>query len=421
MKMIITKLKLIIIIALCLIFAVPFSACQKPQQNLTNGITVAPDAVVEYSPATISRAKRAVYDFLCILHQNVGNTVLSKDTENKYLLLAEDVVNIAKEENISEQEFLEYFDDLEKNDGIYAVAVANVKKGVATESDQDVLKKAFNKVTALWGSETVASVLYELSVYRYQSKNDEHMKTYETYKDKTEEIYVTLANLEKQNALKAEQDNNTLKTEIKKENFIPMVKLASFVLELFFGGGLDGAFTASLTNQEVVLILKGIDFSGIDVSPKGWELVLSLLEEVVGTSYQKELVRTAVKLGDVKLLAQKMQDVVELLLDVQKRIDDTQADRIRSGDKDGFISLAFNAFSDTDWEKFYGVTSIQINKDEYEKVATSHFGQEYTEYKNKLIVYTFEDLKWAKGGDGFSEKLEGYFAGICPAFIYGGR
>lgn len=411
-------LKLIIVLMLCLVLVLPFSACKNKESDLTNGITVEPDKVVEYSDYTVSLSKRAIYGFLCEYHAQVGNTVLSEKELSRYEKMSEDIQKIIASENIKESDYKEYFESLEKSKKNYAVSLGKVNKGTSTEEDINTLKSAFNGVVALWGADAVGGVAYSLALYRYDCKYEDDLSLYEYYKNKQEDKE-QLAEKYLESANKAKEDKMVLETEVKKENFISVSKLAVFVGELFFGGGMNGGFLSSLTEQEIALILTEPDFSGISVTDKGWELLLSLGGEGIADEYAKKLFRVLERTGDISVFAKEMQKAVRLITSVQKSVDKDMAKRLKDGDTDGFVSLVFERFTKENWSDFSAVTSVDINREEYNKAATEFYGKEFTDYVGGLTAYDLQDLKNAVGKEDFTKVLKGYLSGVCPAFTYG--
>lgn len=420
MKTVIKNLKLIIIVALCFVLAAPFSACKKPQQDLTSGITIKENAEVEYSLTTTNMATNAIYGFLCEYHTLVGSTVLTDKSKGRYKSAAKTVQEITAKEKVLEEDYLKFFKSLKDNTEEYAKSFNNLRNGSAKEEDQEVLKGAFKEVTALWGADAVASVLYELMLYRYDCKYADGMETFNQYKDQ-DGTYKLVAESAKKDAEKAAEDKTVLASEVKKENFIPTVKLFFMLGEIFFGGGFNEGFLSSLSGEELVLILSEPDFSGIDITDKGWELILSNTESVLISSYYKSLMKVAVNSGDVKAIASNMQTAIELICAIQNSIDNAVAEHLINGDNDKFIAACFNKFGDSEWAAFQKVTSVNINKDEYHKEATAYYGKGYTDYASSVKTYTFNELLNATNSDEFTSVLKGYFAGICPAFTYRGN
>jgi hypothetical protein len=147
--------------------------------------------------------------------------------------------------------------------------------------------------------------------------------------------------------------------------------------------------------------------------------VMITLEGGVSYEYAKKLFRVLERTGDISVFAKEMQKAVRLITSVQKSVDKDMAKRLKDGDTDGFISLVFERFTKENWSDFSAVTSVNINKEEYNKAATEFYGKEFTDYVGGLTAYDLQDLKNAVGKEDFTKVLKGYLSWGFPAFTYG--
>ena len=123
--------------------------------------------------------------------------------------------------------------------------------------------------------------------------------------------------------------------------------------------------------------------------------------------------------GDIADVAAVMNDLVGLMTFIKQNIDGIDVGLLRAGRRGDFLSRAFGKFTDDEWAKFESITTLDLSTSKYELQARRVFGTAFIEYKNGVQVKTLAELRAAVGQEDFYKTLEGYMAGITPAFSYG--
>ena len=158
------------------------------------------------------------------------------------------------------------------------------------------------------------------------------------------------------------------------------------------------------------------------MSDSGWSLVLSLFapkSNTKDTPYVQKLLYTMNNEGDTASIATIMNDFMSLFSFVQKSLGTNDVHLLRSGARDEVLDLAFGKFGENEWALFESITTLKISSSKYESQARRVFGDDFTSYKNTVKTNTLAELRAAVGTDNFYKTLEGYIAGITPAFSYG--
>lgn len=401
--------KSILLFILCIICAVTFCACSPQKQTVQNGIVIT-DNDAKYSNTTRAFA----LDSLNIFLQKVySKAVTSSLTENILSTLnehAKNVEEITAKQGLSENTYLTFYQKLKDNADSYANAFASVKNGSSEQNQTSAIRNIVTDLTSLIGVFATAKIAYETCVYYYGYKHQKLSLDYEKYK---------FPHL-KADAEKALLDKQTLEQEITEKNFIPTVKLAFFCSELFFGKSSENSLLDSFTTQEILLLVKNPDFSSINITAKGWELIISLFAKIYPLSpIQSEIFNATTNNGDLSIISKNAQSAVQLICLIQQNFNAEKVQAFKDGNTKQVINLCFKDFNETEWELFKRVTDLNLKNTEYNELCLEYYGEKYTDYLQSTTSCSFESLKTSVDSDNFLTLLGGYIKSICPAIFYG--
>jgi hypothetical protein len=255
----------------------------------------------------------------------------------------------------------------------------------------------------------MGAVLYDLSLFHYDFKENKYRADYNKYGF---QYLLDDANLMAEN-------KRILSQVVGKNNYVPATKLLYFLGELFLGGAKSGVLS-SFSASEIALLICSPNFSNIQTTAEGWFFLLGRIEQFIpSASFERKLFSLAMDNGDLFNLAEKMQTLLSLINSIQSKVDDYQCEKLKSGDRFSFVSMAMQKFSDEDWLLFENVMALQLENQEYSQLATQQFGQEYLEFLENATIYSLQQLKSAVGSEQFSSVLKGYLVGVFPALYYG--
>lgn len=327
--------------------------------------------------------------------------------EAKQKEVAQRIQKITAEELISEDKYISFIKAVE--DGGESVINALASKD---GSGVDEAKELYLELCHMLGSDYIGRTLYRMLIWSYEYSHDKSMAEYEKYgySYKLEDAEAAL------------RKKDTLIADIGEDNFLLAVRSAMAVPEVIFSGALESEKMAAFSDEEILIFLSYMNFSSLETTKAGWELMLSYSVPKSNTSdtpYISKLTYTMNREGDLEELAGVMSELHSLVIFIQKNMDTLDIALLREGKRDEFLSRAFSKLGDAEWQMLDTFTSIEINSSKYEAQARREFGADFTEYAASIGTYTLDELRAAVGTEDFYKTLEGFIAGISPAFSYG--
>lgn len=262
------------------------------------------------------------------------------------------------------------------------------------------------------GVDYIGKTLYEILIWTYEYKYEKNMSEYEKH---GYQIHLDDAN-------RALADKATLIDDIGEDKFVEVLKSVMIIPDLLFGGALESEAMSGFSDEEILIFLSHVDFSSLNMSNDGWSLILTTLAPTSDNSdlpYVYKLLYTMESEGDTANVAQVMNELVELIIFTVDGIDEVGVHLLRGGRRDEFLSLTFEKFSEAEWEKLDRIAGVQLSTSKYELQARRVYGTDFTNYKSAIQIKTLAELRTAVGTADFYTTLEGYIAGITPAFSYG--
>ena len=406
MKSMFKRVKSFALIFICLfsLFGCAIGDAEVPPAY--SGIHITPDRPISdtktYSEETESYARRVIAEILS--HYATEASVEAFFGSAKQSQAAEKIQKITAENLIAEEKYISFIAAIE-NSG--AEVIDEILDGGTAKS-----KELYLKLSKDFGIDYLSRTLYKLLIWVYEYSYDKSMAEYEQYG----------YSYKLDDANKALADKATLITDIGEEKFVLVAKSALILPELLFGGASQSEMMDSFTDEEILIFLSYTDFSSLNMSDSGWSLVLSLFapkSNTKDTPYVQKLLYTMNNEGDTANVAAIMNDFMSLFSFVQKSLGTNDVHLLRNGARDEVLNLAFGKFGKNEWDLFESITTIKISSSKYESQARRVFGDDFTSYKNTVKTNTLAELRDSVGTDNFYKTLEGYIAGITPAFSYG--
>ncbi|MBR1983767.1 MAG: hypothetical protein IKA12_03670 [Clostridia bacterium] len=403
---------------LCVIFAIlvltvsstVFLGCNNNSNPPHKGIPLENQNVAPYSNQTKTYATETIKQLLIDIYKASINSNVSANTLNLLSAHANEISKITENQGLTEKAYTSVFENIENNSQNYASAFSSVQSGTTSAQDITNLRKFLGLLSSSFSIDATATIIYNFSDYYYGYLYEKNLKEYQDYGWK----------YKLDDAEKALADRKTLTEEITLSNFIPTIKLAYFLGELVLGGAESTSAIKNLTTSEIALMLKTPDFSSINMSVKGWKLVLSMITKFsISDVYLSQLIEKFSANGDLNLVANKMNDFISLFNKTQKKFSENHANYLRQGEKDLFIREIFVNFTNDDWSSFESLTALNFDTAYYNGFATEYYGVKYTNYYATIIKTDVTTLKNSVDGDDFIKTLKNYFAGIFPALFYG--
>ena len=156
------------------------------------------------------------------------------------------------------------------------------------------------------------------------------------------------------------------------------------------------------------------------MSAKGWEFIASkAMNYNSSNTYISEISAKMRENGDVRLLGEAMADFAKLLPSLERLTADDVA-LIRQGSHEEALKAVFRRFSDSEWECIGRIGALEFNNAEYNAIATSTYGEDYTAYLSALEPITLDQLRAGVDGEDFYDVLYNYIVAVCPAICYFG-
>lgn len=384
--------------------------CEDRDEVVQNGITVS-DGAKPYSEKTNEYASEVIFLLLEELCKNNGLPSLSTATKAELVNISEDIRELTVQNPVSETQYNAMLDVLCEKGALVAEELSSVIGGEGVGGSLLETKSLYLAISKHTGADYVGGLLYNLCLYSYNYNYEKSMERYDKYG------YPYL--LIEANDYMEKRD--TLAFGVGEENFVTATKLGFMMSEVFLGGGLEDGRIQSFSNQEILIFLKHVKISSLALTPDGWRLLSSYFipsEQTSGASCMNMIMYTADKNGDLDKLSESVSELMILFAYVQENLDEADAEGLRSGELSSVLSAAFSKFGEQEWEKFERISSLSLEKSTYEAICEEFYGEDFKNYSLNIQTVTLEELKASVGSDSFTQKLEGYVAGISPALSY---
>lgn len=408
------------IVALVLLVSVVFTlfSCAPKEPDYKKGITIT-DEVKPYSEATNKRAGEVIFDLLSELLKTNLLPSISTATQSELKDISEDIRKLTVENPISEKQYNELLDVLEnKRDLAIATLSSAFGKGDGGISIPET-RELYLAIAEHTGASYVGALLYRLTLYSYELLYNRFMSLYEKYS--TDEKHEGTAQVILMQAEDYRERRDSLLSGVGEENFALATRLSFMMADVFFGGGFEEFNIQSFSDSEILLFLKQVKFSSLTVKAEGWRLLISYFVPSRAESTKSAVSSMLYKAdanGDLSDIADVFSDVVALLAFIQDNLDDADVAMMRKGDKESILSAAFSKFGETEWERIDRISKAELEKAEYYAVCEDFYGDDFKAYAESAEPVSLPELRSSVGSDGFTQKLEGYVAGISPAFSY---
>lgn len=402
-------LRLISVAIMTLMLAFLLSGCTHKKVTQTD-ITVTPsDEDYEYSAASVSYAQNAVYSCL-----------YAYEKEKSGAPNQEKINSLKKQAEKIQKSFPKTLEP-KKYDSLFISLNANsdkIAKGlVLLGGDEKIkgfeeLKGAYLALTDTVDGEYIGELIYNAALAAYDEKYEAQISAYEKYGQQ----YM----LERANEY-AER-KQTFISDIGAENVSNLIEYALLIGDLYCGTAFDGDEISSFTNEEILIFFKSLDISCITVSARGYELILETYAETVivdkSKSFFDKVIFEAERNGDVSKFAVAIFEAASLIAESQGKLTTADIELLRQGSFDELIFALIERFDDSDWARFDSALTQEINKEAYNALAKSYYGEGFDIYLQAGKSATLEELKASCGTDSFNKTLKEYIFGICPAFSY---
>lgn len=385
--------------------------CGTEDDICQNGIVITENHGGDYSAETEKHAEDVIFYLLKTAYRTLISADVSSEQDESFRLEAHKIRLATKTDRITEAQYNELLDILE----LRALSViTEFSRALGKMEDAVGLPKAkalYLELSEAIGADAVGELLYDIWAYRIGKSYDDNMKKYAELSD---EKYKTLA-------AEAERQLATLKDGIGEENFIVVTRLGFTLLDTVIGGALESEMMKSFSDAEIVAFVRHIGLSKLTVTADGWELILSeLIPDGItpDTDYFNRVLYLMGEVGDTSSVAAEMNDVFKLFIFAADSFTEYDAACLRSGNYRELLRSLLVKFGDDEWAAVEKIHATSLNKEAYGSLAAEYYGDEFTEYLVTAPSATCEELRASLKTDAFYEKLEGYIAGMSPAFSY---
>ena len=397
------------IITFVIAFSMLLSLCScenNRDSSETNGIIISDEDA--YSSETVEYATDTVLSLAVCYYEKNTNAPPPKPMLEKLSKIAKDIVDITLKEPVSETLYRQLLEKLEKRGAAVITELIDLKNGGETSLGE--VKAMYLALTSLVGADYIGGLLYDITVYFYEYRYSDRIEKFQNY---------GYAHYEAE-AKRLFSEKETLVSEIGKDNFTAVLGISLALSELFFGGAFETDKAASFTNDEILLFIRSLGLSSLSVSAEGWELIaLKAMSYSSNNTYVLEISEKMRENGDARLLGEAMADFAKLLPSLERMTADDVA-LIRQGSHEEAVKAVFRRFGDSEWECVGRIGELEFNNAEYNAIATTAYGEDYTAYLSGLEPITLEQLRDSVEGEDFYSSLYNYIAGICPAICYFG-
>lgn len=395
--------KRMLLFMLAISLMLPFTGCQQNEpKNQTSQITIEEDPA--YSAETLLLAEQTIYALVLYTYRNAVMDKIPENVEARLQGYAHRICEITAAHPVSEEQYRSVIAMLE-HDG-----EAVIDELLALQSNDDAryekTRTCYLYFTYVFGAEHVAAMLYDVCLLIYDAQYERTMEKFETYQ------YPWY--LEEAEDLAAKK--RIFAEGVGKESFVALIKCSTAMAELLSANLDETAETFS--DAELLELTRHLDFSKINITDDGWELLISYALSSQEDSYFSKIADIAQQSGDVSRLAAVMNSAVELSVSVMKKLTPEDIASLRSQNQDSLLHSVFSRFDESDWALFASVTSVSLANDQYSALAEETYGDAYLTYLSNMEKTELSLLKESVGNANFHQNLSNYLAGICPALSY---
>ena len=390
-------------ICLALIFALSALGCQ-PAESEKQSSTIKIEKDPAYSEETLALTDETAYSLMLYAYSSALTNKISEKTEARLKSFAARISEIITSKPIPQDKYLAVTEMLSlAGEGVIDELIA-LKNGEAATYEQT--RKLYLELTYAFGAEHAASMAYDTCLLIYDIRYEIAMERFETYQYPWYKEEAEAWILEK----------SIFAEGVGRESFAALIKCGSAMAELLSESyeEIAGAFS----DAEILEMLRHLEFSEIDVTADGWEILLSHALTSNGNPYFAKLIDVFKKSGDISRVSAVMSDAVKLTESVMENLSPGDIAALREGERDSLFGSVFSRFDESDWALFEAVTSVVLSNEQYSALAKEKYGEAYFEYTASIEPVDAEKLRASIGGEDFYKCLCNYFAGICPAISY---
>lgn len=395
--------KRILPMLLAILLAVSLLGCQRGEEEAeTTGIPIQNDPL--YSDALLGEAERTIYSLVIYTYRTAVMDKITEKMEARLARYAHRICEITAANPIPEEAYRSVLALLEKDgEGV-------IDELLALHAGEDVgyerTRTLYLNLTYAFGADTVAAMLYDVCLLIYDAKYEQAVERFETYQ------YPWYR--EEAEALAAEKQ--LFAQSVGKEAFSALVRSGTAMAELLVTT--PEGIAQTFSDAEMLEVIRHLDFSEMDITTEGWELLLSHAPSKVSGSYASRFATAFKESGDVSRLAAKMNDAVKLLSSVKENLVPEDIAALRTGNWNVLASSVFSRFDRGDWDLFASVTVLPLANGQYSALAEEVYGEAYLAYVASIEEVDLPMLRASVGSEAFAQNLSNYLAGICPAIAY---
>ena len=169
-----------------------------------------------------------------------------------------------------------------------------------------------------------------------------------------------------------------------------------------------------LSTDEILMLVKAQNCTAVELDTDVWYELLTLSRDFVTDKYYAKIVETATGNGDIRLLAEGMNDFFALIRHVQMTLSAQNVQEIQQGKP--VDSVILSLLSDDQLRKIDVFLSKGWHYDEYDVLAQKQYGDGYRQFAEQTEKLTIDRLLEARrGAPDVTTLLVGYLAGKSNA------
>ncbi len=371
------------------------------------GIDVEPSEGEPITDSTLLKTENTVTELLTLYFKKRGERI----SEEKLGELVKKTVEVIKNAEPSDRTCSELVSVLVSRGEELVTTLADISRGEPEENAIDTLGGIYFDLTARVDSELLGCVAYGVLLVFLDRKIEKHLAA----GDAVGEVL----------ASKLMSRREVLTSDIGEAGFCELLRLGFFVRALFIDGTLRLDAADAFSDKELLIFIRSLDFTGLDIKPDGYKLVIdyycsSLI--VKDTSYLDELIYDANYNGDIDAVCELITHLPRLAAVIQGYTDMDNVGYLGEGDTEAFLYSVLGKFGDEDWALLELIENTKINSESYNAVAEKLYGDDFIAYKESTVTSSLEELRDAASSsdtESFYDTLEGYICSISPAFSYG--
>ena len=170
-----------------------------------------------------------------------------------------------------------------------------------------------------------------------------------------------------------------------------------------------------LSTDEILMLVKAQNCTAVELDTDVWYELLTLSRDFVTDKYYAKIVETATGNGDIRLLAEGMNDFFALIRHVQMTLSAQNVQEIQQGKP--VDSVILSLLSDDQLRKIDVFLSKGWHYDEYDVLAQKQYGDGYRQFAEQTEKLTIDRLLEARrDAPDVTTLLVGYLAGKSNAF-----